>query len=59
MLKKLKELRDDESGATAIEYAVILGVVTVVIVGALGNLGISDRAMYNFIANEYVAALGG
>ena len=39
MIQKIKMLLADESGATAIEYAVILGTITLAIVGADFYLG--------------------
>ena len=59
MLQIVRNFLADESGATVIEYGVILGVVSVVTFAALSSLGLSDRAMYNYIAQQYVAALGG
>ena len=41
MLHLLKDFIEDESGANAVEYAVIVGMVTVAIVGALASLGTS------------------
>ena len=59
MIEKIKMLLADESGATAIEYALILGTITLAIVGAISTLGTTDGQMYNVIANQVVAAMGG
>lgn len=59
MIKKIKVLLADESGATAIEYAVILGTITLAIVGAISTLGTTDGQMYDVIASQVVAAMGG
>lgn len=36
---KIKKFRSDDSGATAVEYALIIGLVAVVIIGAITLLG--------------------
>ena len=41
----------DETGATAIEYAIIASMIALVIVGAVTALGTSLRATYNSISN--------
>jgi pilus assembly protein Flp/PilA len=38
-IRSLKELADDERGATAIEYALISSLIALVLVAALTNLG--------------------
>ncbi len=55
----LKELLTDESGATAIEYAMMLGTIALAIVGAVTSLGGTEGTMYNDIAAQYVNALSG
>jgi pilus assembly protein Flp/PilA len=47
----------DESGATAIEYAMIASLISVVIIGALLLLGESNIAMYDYISTEVGKAL--
>jgi len=49
----------DESGATAIEYAMLLGLITLAIVGGLGDLRDSIRNMYNFMSSEVTTATNG
>ena len=39
MIKSLKAFVGDESGATAIEYALIASLIAVALVGILGKLG--------------------
>ena len=58
MTKILSFLRD-ESGATAIEYAVILGLLVLAIVGALKSFQGSVITMYNYVLTEIVAAVSG
>ena len=45
-----KSFRADESGATAIEYALIGSLISIVIVAALTSMGVSLRAKFNTIA---------
>jgi pilus assembly protein Flp/PilA len=41
----------DETGATAIEYAIIASMIALVIVGAVTALGTNLRGTYNNISN--------
>lgn len=41
----------DESGATAIEYGLVVSLIAVAIVGVLGTLGINLRDKAMFIAD--------
>ena len=43
---------NDESGATAIEYGLIAGLIAVVIIGALTTLGTNVKNKFNAIANN-------
>lgn len=58
MTKILSFIRD-ESGATAIEYGVILGLLVLAIVGALKSFQGSMITMYNYVLTEVVAAISG
>ena len=49
--KFIDKLNDDESGATAIEYALIATLVVVVIIGALNLLSRDLNNTFNTIAN--------
>jgi len=42
----------DESGATAIEYGLIIALVAVVIIGAVGALGTKLETTFNEAANS-------
>ncbi len=42
----------DESGATAIEYGLIAGLIAVVIIGALTSLGTHIRTKFNAISSN-------
>ncbi|MGH7963882.1 MAG: Flp family type IVb pilin [Candidatus Binatia bacterium] len=45
---------NDEEGAAAIEYGLIAGLVSVVIVTALTSLGASLQGIFNFVAGKLV-----
>lgn len=49
----------DESGATAIEYALILGLVVLAIVGSLGLLGTSIDGMYSYVSSSVSSTVAG
>ena len=55
LVENLQALKNDESGATAIEYGLIAAGISIVIVGSLALVGDSLTAMFGTIT----AALGG
>ncbi len=50
MVKSLDEFLSDESGASAIEYALIASLISIVIIGGATILGTTLEATYNSIA---------
>ena len=50
-MRSVSDFFADESGATAIEYALIAGGIALVIVVAINNLGTNVLKQYNSIAN--------
>ena len=42
----------DQSGATAIEYGLIAGLIAVVIIGAVTSLGTNIAKKFNAVANN-------
>lgn len=50
MMKHLSRFVADQSGATAIEYGLIAGLIAVVIIVAVSALGTSISAKFNAIA---------
>ncbi len=48
----LKRFIANESGATAIEYGLIAGLISVVIIGAVTALGTKVGKQFNTIANS-------
>ena len=45
----IKAFRNDESGATTVEYGLILALMFLAIIGAVKNFGSSTNAMYDKI----------
>lgn len=54
----LRRLVEDESGATAIEYALIGAVVAIVIIASLLNFQTAIVAKYEFISATVDGAMG-
>ena len=52
MSQLLTRFWKNESGATAIEYGLIAGLIAVVIIGALTSLGTNIKTKFNAIANN-------
>jgi pilus assembly protein Flp/PilA len=52
MIKLIKKFRQDESGATAIEYGLIAALVSVAAITALGNLGSSLDSMFGTVSGH-------
>ena len=52
MLATFTRLIKDEEGATAIEYGLIAGLVSVAAIGALSLMGNSLDQMFTFVSNE-------
>ena len=49
--------RLDETGATAVEYGLIVGLISAAIVGAVGILGSSIAADFQNVANAVTGGL--
>jgi pilus assembly protein Flp/PilA len=52
----LHALLQDESGVTAIEYALLGSLIAVAIVIAVASVGLNLGALYEMVADEVVAA---
>lgn len=57
VFRSLKKIRNDEAGATAIEYGLIAGLISVVIIGALNAARSSMVGVYEYISSSINAAL--
>ncbi|MFV0644221.1 MAG: Flp family type IVb pilin [Sphingomonadaceae bacterium] len=56
MLKFLKQLTIAETGATAVEYSLILAFIFLAIAGALGTVGAANIESWGHIADVFTAA---
>lgn len=52
VLKTMKKFAFDESGATAIEYALISSLVAVAIIASLNSLGTHLKTVFNEVAGN-------
>lgn len=57
MLNIFNELMRDESGATAIEYGLIAGLVSVAAIGALTAMGGDLQAMFTAVSTHLQGAI--
>ena len=55
----LGEIIESEDGVTAMEYALLGGLIAVVIVVAVGSVGTSVNGLFTFVANQVAAAAPG
>ena len=54
---RIDEFLRDRGGATAIEYAIIIGLVSIAAIGGYSFLGSSVKAMFDLVSSGFVAAL--
>ena len=52
MQKLVRFFKNDESGATAIEYGLIAALIAVAIIGAVSALGTNAATTFNAVADE-------
>ena len=57
MLRFFRKLRKDENGATAIEYGLIAGLISVVIITAVTLVGSKLEGVFNYIGSTLEGAL--
>lgn len=56
MTNLIKRFKNDESGATAIEYGLIAGLIAVAIIAGAGNLGNALDKQFNDLATTVGAS---
>ncbi len=57
--EKLSRIIRDQSGATAIEYGLLAGLVSAAAIGVLTSLGVSLASIYNTVTITLAAVVGG
>jgi pilus assembly protein Flp/PilA len=55
MLTMLKRFKKDESGAAAVEYGILVGLIAIVIIGAVTLVGVDLDALFTAIATKLAA----
>jgi pilus assembly protein Flp/PilA len=58
MQKQFQRLARDERGSAAIEYALIATLISLAIIGGLGQVAVSLEFLFNDNGNQIVQALG-
>ncbi|MNJ99620.1 Flp/Fap pilin component [compost metagenome] len=58
MKNQIIRFMKDEEGATAIEYGLIVGLISVVIATAVGLIGGNLQTLFNNISNALATAVG-
>lgn len=54
MIDQLKKLFLSESGATAVEYGLIIALIAIAAISAIGGVADQTGNMWNTVANEVV-----
>ncbi len=52
-----KDLVDDTSGATAVEYGLVLGLIAIAMIVALQSVADTNAAMWTRVMDESVSAM--
>ena len=55
MFTVLRNFIRDESGATAVEYGLLVALIGVAVGGVISNLGNIARAIYNYVLTNVTA----
>ena len=48
----LKRFIQEEEGATAVEYVIMIALIAAVIIGVVTSIGQETEATYNFVSNS-------
>jgi pilus assembly protein Flp/PilA len=55
----LREFVESDDGVTAIEYALLGGLIAVVSVAAVASVGTGANTLYTYVSDQVAAATGG
>lgn len=53
LFDQIRQFARDENGAAAIEYAIILGVMTLAIIAAISSVGDATRSTFEEVDNAW------
>jgi len=53
LFDQIKQFARDDNGAAAIEYAIILGVMTLAIIAAISSVGDATKATFEKVDNAW------
>jgi len=56
LVRKLKTFKFDRKGATAVEYGLIMALMTVAVIGAISTTGEATKAKWENVADEVAEA---
>lgn len=59
MLKFLKMLWNDEAGQDLAEYAILIGLIAIVVIGAITLLGANLNTVFTAISTAMIGIAGG
>jgi pilus assembly protein Flp/PilA len=57
MIRRILGFLVDESGPTAVEYAVLLAMILVLVIGAVGTVGVGTGGLWSENANAIDSAM--
>lgn len=57
MIRRIRGFLADDGGPTAVEYAVLLGLILVAIIGAIGTVGVGTGGLWSGNANAIDSAM--
>ena len=55
-MNAIRNLLQDESGASAVEYGLLVALIAVVIIGAVSTLGTTIKTMFTSVSNAISTA---
>ncbi len=56
MMKLLRDYKDNDSGATAMEYGLIVALISVTLIAAFSLIAANSDSLWNTVINDFEAA---
>ena len=57
MIRRILSFLVDEGGPTAVEYAVLLGLILIAVIGAVGSIGVGTSGLWSNNSNAIDAVM--